>query len=167
MEIKNREGIVRELADMLHQFDKELNDYITDVYAYYDEEEKTVTLDTFINVGGNSWLNDNHITIYRDDNHIDEPIDVFDTIEDIAEVVGIKKNDLIKKIATEEELDEDEVDYYKVARYATENYEEKIQAAYEDKLDLDSGINYIERAEEIIDEYEKEYEYEKENDIPL
>lgn len=159
MEIKNKEEVVRELADILRQFDKELNKYITDVYAYYDEEEKTVTLDTFENAGGNSWLDDDHTTIYRDEEHYNNAVDVLETIDDIAEAVGVKKDDLIKEVAAEEELDEDEVDYYEVAKYATKNYKEEIQAAYEAKLDLDSDTNYIEKAEEIIDEYEKEYEF--------
>ena len=58
--LKNREAIVEELAEMLKKFDMQLNAYQTDVYLYYDEEKQTAELDTFINVGGRSWLNDDH-----------------------------------------------------------------------------------------------------------
>ena len=70
IEIKNYDEIRENLADMLVQFDKDANtDYQTDVYLYYDEKEKTARLDTFVNVGGNSWLNDDHKTIYTDKEH--------------------------------------------------------------------------------------------------
>ena len=62
--IKNREEIVDKLVDMLVQFDKDCNSYQTDVYLYYDKENQSAELDTFVNVGGNSWLNDDHYTIY-------------------------------------------------------------------------------------------------------
>ena len=53
--IKNREEIVDKLVDMLVQFDKDCNSYQTDVYLYYDKENQTAELDTFVNVGGNSY----------------------------------------------------------------------------------------------------------------
>ena len=42
MEIINRTEIINELAEMIMQFDKERRDYCTDVYLYYDVENKTV-----------------------------------------------------------------------------------------------------------------------------
>lgn len=68
MTIKNRDEIVSELAEKLMQFDCMLNHYQTDVYAYI-AEDGTVTLADFDNVGGNSWLNDDHYIMYTDREH--------------------------------------------------------------------------------------------------
>ena len=80
--LKNREAIVAKLAEMLKKFDLELNRYNTDVYLYYDKEKQTAELDTFINVGGNSWLNDDHYTIYTDREHYETDFDIFDNLGD-------------------------------------------------------------------------------------
>ncbi len=66
MNIKNRAEVLAQLVEILKDFDKCMNEYQTDVYAYYNDATETVELDTFVNVGGNSWLNDDHITIYTD-----------------------------------------------------------------------------------------------------
>lgn len=95
--LKNREAIVEELAEMLKKFDMQLNAYQTDVYLYYDEEKQTAELDTFINVGGRSWLNDDHCTIYADCEHYETDFDFFDNLGDLADAVGIQEEELIKK----------------------------------------------------------------------
>ena len=63
-ELKNREEVVKKLAKMLREFDVKMNNFDTDVYLYYIDEEKTAELEIFVIVGGNSWLNDDHETIY-------------------------------------------------------------------------------------------------------
>ena len=67
--INNREEIVEQLAEMLVSFAKARNLYQTDVYLYYDEATCTASLDKYENVGGNSWLDDGHYTIYIDRPH--------------------------------------------------------------------------------------------------
>ena len=64
MIIKNRIEVVQQLAELLRKFDIELNQYDTDVYLYYNSESQTATLDTFVNVSGREWLDDDHYTIY-------------------------------------------------------------------------------------------------------
>ena len=73
-EIRNREEVVDELTELIMQFERDHNPFQTDVYMYIGEDGNA-TLNTFINVGGNSWLDDDHITIYRDKPHYDDPID--------------------------------------------------------------------------------------------
>lgn len=87
--IINYEQIIEQLATMLRQFDVDLNSYQTDVYMYVDDNG-VASLDTFVNVGGNSWLDDDHITIYSDREHHDDIYDYFDTIEYLCEAAGIK-----------------------------------------------------------------------------
>ena len=67
-QISNYDQILDELVNLLIDFDFDQNEYQTDVYMYIGEDGKA-RLDTFINVGGNSWLNDDHITIYSDKPH--------------------------------------------------------------------------------------------------
>ena len=50
MKITNREEIVEQLTEMLIQFDKDARMYQTDVYLYYDSENQTAELDTFVMV---------------------------------------------------------------------------------------------------------------------
>lgn len=157
--LKNREAIVAKLAEMLREFDLALNPYDTDVYLYYDVAEKTAELDTFVNVGGNSRLNDDHYTIYTDREHYETDFDIFDNFEDLADAVGIQKEELIKKVAKYADIDVEDVDYYEVVRFikSDENLMKKLHEAYAAYLD-ELEDNYYERADYIISEWESNEE---------
>ena len=80
--ITNLDEVRRELYDMIFGLEFEENEYQTDIYAYYDEETGKVTLEYFENVGGNSWLDDDHITVYTDKPHYDKLEDEFNFADD-------------------------------------------------------------------------------------
>lgn len=80
--ITNLDEVKRDLYDMIFGLEFEENEYQTDIYAYYDEETGKVTLEYFENVGGNSWLDDSHITIYTDGPHYDKLEDEFEFADD-------------------------------------------------------------------------------------
>ena len=63
VKVNNYEGLVEKLTDMIIDLDVENAPFQVDVYLYVDEEGDW-SLDEFINVGGNSWRNDDHITVY-------------------------------------------------------------------------------------------------------
>ncbi len=63
MVIKNYDEIHDELIEMLKGFVKQSADFQIDVYLYVDEDG-IAKLQEFVNPGGNSWLNDDHIKIY-------------------------------------------------------------------------------------------------------
>lgn len=157
--LKNREAIVAKLAEMLKKFDLELNRYNTDVYLYYDKEKQTAELDTFINVGGNSWLNDDHYTIYTDCEHHETDFGFFDNLGDLADAVGIQKEELIQKAAKYFDVDVEDMAYYEVARFieSDENLMEKLHEAYKTYLD-EMENDYVERADHIISEWESNEE---------
>lgn len=166
-ELKNREEVVKELAKLLRGFDVEMNSYETDVYLYYNEEEKTAELDTFVNVGGNSRLNDDHETIYRDDCHFDSMYEVgFQSVSDLAEEIGISEKDLIAKTAKFLEFDADddldEIDYWDVVSFIESDCDlsDKVKAAFAELID-DQGEDYESKADDIIREWE---EYEPDED---
>ncbi len=151
MNIKNREEVVEQLKEMLIQFAKDLNKYQTDIYAYYDEKSETVELDTFVNVGGNSWLDDDHITIYSDKESNEEPIDTFTTVSDIADALEINYETFVSEIAAALEIDAADVDWRDAYYYvkSREDYSDKINQAYCYCVDEQKDY-YAETAEEII-----------------
>ena len=148
-EIKNRAEIVAELAELLKQFDIDLNEYQTDVYLYLNEDG-TATLDTFVNVGGNSWLNDNHTTIYIDKQHYNT---IYDSFEDAADLLNAAEL-TIEDIATYYDCDIEDIDRYYIEKCidSDEKYYTRVCAVYADSLP-DMGT-YEEIADEIITEYE-------------
>lgn len=166
MKITNREEIVEKLTEMLMQFDKDARMYQTDVYLYYDSENQTAELDTFVNVGGNSWLNDDHYTIYTDKEHYDGDMwSWYQSVEELAEYAEIPLDELKGKVIERLELDEDEaedfeLDYYEAREFfkANDEYMEKLQAAYEECID-DMRSDYADRAEEILSRFEEEQEF--------
>ena len=109
MIIKNRIEVVQQLAEILRKFDIELNPYDTDVYLYYDSEAQTATLDTFVNVSGREWLDDDHYTIYTDRQHHDKAIDSFDTVEEIVSALEKTKEEIFE--GTKKYLDLSDEEY--------------------------------------------------------
>ena len=150
-EIKNIEAIKQALAELLKQFDKDLNQYQTDVYMYI-KEDGTAELDTFVNVGGNSWLDDDHYTIYSDKQHYGTIYDTFQTNEELLEAAGISADDVPRE-------DEDyDLEWYEIRDYIKQNdeLEKRVQEAYEDCLPDD--YEYEEKAETIIRGFIEEQE---------
>ena len=98
MTIKNREALVNELAEMLMQFDKDCKQYQTDVYFYYNNRNQTGKLDTFQNPGGNSWRDDDHMTVYTDGEHYDDGAYSWIQNEyEMADIIGIDIEHLIQE----------------------------------------------------------------------
>lgn len=165
MIIKNRVEIVKQLAELLRKFDIELNPYNTDVYLYYDSEKHTADLDTFVNVSGKEWLDDDHYTIYTDRQHPDKAIDSFDTVEEIAEAIGKTKEEIFEGTKKYLDLNDEEYEdwlnsstlniWLDVADFVNCYYSVEIQEAYE-KL-LPDLTEYEATADEIISGFEELY----------
>lgn len=149
-----------------------MNNYCTDVYAYYDEDTKEVTLDTFVNPGGNSWLNDNHYMIYRDEQHNETVYDGYSSesellaaatnYDELEEKEEMRK--IIEKIAEEEDINiedvEKEVDrhtLYSYVRMHIEDNETLLKQLHENYAEeaKSSLPDYARQAEEIISELEE------------
>ncbi len=179
MNIENREEIVEQLTDMLMDFEKHPNSaYVTDVYAYYDEKTQTVELRTFVNPGGNSWISDDHITIYKDPQHCDSSLDLFvdelggrsesDDISDLVEAaVGNEKDEcskLMSIIAKENEIDVEDIDLQDVIYFISKHryhedygkYYDNVQEAWNDYID-EHYTDYAGEAKRLVSEYESEY----------
>lgn len=155
--IKNRNAIIEQLADMICQFDVEHTGYQEDVYLYIDKDGNA-TLDTFVNVGGNSWRNDDHYTIYRKPEWYNGKISVsemFNDIDDIAMALDTTSEELIKEAAEYFEEDIDYIGYPEVSQYVVETNYEEVEQAYVDSLS-DYKCEYLMQAEQIIEQFEDE-----------
>lgn len=165
MLIKNRKQIIEQLTEMLMQFDKDFNSYQTDVYLYYDKENQTAELDTFVNVGGCSWLDDDHYTIYWDNQHYDTIWDWFNNSTELADVLEYPTYTefdydvrQLLEMDADEELDWD--DYVTFVK-SNDDCMEKIFATYNECID-ERRSYYINKAEEIMERFDREREMEEE-----
>ena len=157
MMIKNREELVNELKEILMQFDKDCNSYQTDVYFYYDNKNQTGSLDTFTNVGGNSWLDDDHMTVYTDSEHYDDGAYSWVQNEyEMADILDIDIEQLIHEAKEYSGYEEDEeIPYNEIERYvqSVDSYSDALWEAYYKSLE-DYASEYEERAEEIMADVE-------------
>ena len=160
--IINRDAIVEQLTELLMTFDKECNQYQTDVYLYFNTDTNTATLNTFVNVGGNSYLNDDHYTIFVDKEHHEDWRDFFYD-DGFAEWLDISVEDFNKEVFDFLNLDDDERADYEIEfddEYdyimSRDDYRDKLLAVYDGYID-EHRAEYVERAKEIIDGVEENF----------
>lgn len=155
-EIKNKEVVIEQLTKMLMQFDKDFNEYNTDVYLYYNEETKTAELDTFVYVG-NSWRDDDHVTIYTDSQHYDDiyehMMDYFE--ENVSDALDMDIVDIEKAVSEWLDIDIDDVDVCDIAKWVKEFHSEKMHEYYNDRFIDENRSDYVEHAKMIIERFEE------------
>lgn len=159
MEIRNRESVFNELYDLIIGFECDMNQYQTDVYAYVDSDGN-VTLDTFVNVGGNSWLNDDHITIYTDKQHYEDAFSYCESEDDLAYFCEMSVDEL-KKLAFEankecyDSIEEvtyaDIVDVIKDSEQLLDTFNESAKYCIKYEMDKDHITYAVDAALEIIE----------------
>lgn len=152
-DVININDLVSELAVILRKFEIDLNPYQTDVYFYYDADAKIGRLETFINVGGHSWINDDHVTIYSDSLHYMNIYDYFDSVLEFADALEISKDDLIEATRKFKNLDSDDfierievIDYIK----SDDKLVDKITAFYISYYVDDYNVEFLSKAQEIL-----------------
>lgn len=152
-DIVNINDLVSELAVILRKFEIDLNPYQTDVYFYYDPDAKIGRLETFINVGGHSWINDDHVTIYSDESHYMNVYDYFDSVLEFADALEISKDDLIEATRKFKNLDADDsierievIDYIK----SDDKLADKVTAYYIDYHVDEYEAEFLSKAQEIL-----------------
>lgn len=154
--LSNEKQLVHELADLLLDLDIQSNRYQTDVYLYI--EDGVGRLDTFVNVGGNSWLDDDHITIYRDKEHLEDYLDWYQTLGEIADTLCMSVPELRDRVHCDLELDDDYsledmtyADAYQWIRSGRAGceIEDLLRSSYNDYL-RELYSDYAERAQELL-----------------
>ena len=120
--ISNFSEAVKELTDILVELEEDHRGYQTDIYLYYDEETGTATLDTFENVGGRSWLGDDHYTIYQHKGFFEDWLQWYEEIDEFAGCLEIDYDDFIKEVKKYVADSEDDPDDYVITYWDCYEY---------------------------------------------
>lgn len=84
--IQNWTDLVSALADRMLQADIDCNQYQTDIYLYV-HDDGSWELEDFVNVGGNSELQDCHITVWSDKEHLENWMDWYNTLQEVSDML--------------------------------------------------------------------------------
>lgn len=174
MIIKNIKQVRECLIQIIVNFEKSLNDYQTDVYGYLNKDG-TIRLETFVNVGGNSWKNDNHILVYSDYEHTDDMmsnlsngchggswtwlIDEIETLyhksgitQEILDTYSTSDNTGVKPVCIED------LDVVDVEQYLVEHYLKEITSYYEDVF-IQKNVIILGLAEDAIKDMTEKHSF--------
>lgn len=168
--LKNYDEVREALVETIGDLEARKNRYQTDIYLYIDENGHG-TIDTFANVGGNSWLNDDHITIYTDREHCETKLDdlqngdgrgawnwLIDELENAYNLTGIKEK--IYNLCCDDDDDDpsfksfDDLEPYDIESALYALYCDEIDNYYKDYFIPDCCMDYIgEYADQALAEY--------------
>lgn len=147
--IENTEEVRQRLIQMLMDDASEMCRYQRDIYMYIDEDGQA-RLEWFVNVGGNSWLDDDHILLYRCREHYDDIFDSIDGIPHLADILEISSpQSLILYLSLNLDISPDEVDFSDCCRYASDHCMDTVRAWYEQSIE-DAASDYADQADEIM-----------------
>ena len=153
--LDNADDLRDEFIDILKQFDKEMNPYQTDVYLYIDEDTNTGEFSLYTNVGGNSWLDDDHIVVYSDKPSYTDIFDYFNELDYTADTLGLTVDELREEAyqtMDQDWYDFDDVGYHEVIDYikTRDDYMDILNAEYDRAIDDEFNDVYAERADSIL-----------------
>lgn len=154
-DLTNADELRDEFIEKLKQFDKDCNPYDTDVYLYVHDDGSGELYD-FTNVGGNSWLDDDHYVLYTDKQHYNDYLDWYQDENEIADALGMELDELQEEALVALDMQDDywidEIGYSEIVEYikTRDDYKEILYKAFCDLID-DMSYEYEEKADEIID----------------
>lgn len=136
-DIKNYDGLFDSLYENLKKLAVERRRYETDIYLYFDDETGKAELYLFENVGGNSWINDNHITIHTDGPHYESIFDEYNTIEDFAYILNKSTEELTAEASKFNNCGLEDVEVYELEELikGTPAYFEKVENEYDSNVE--------------------------------
>lgn len=98
-DLQNADELREELIELLIRHDVNRCEYQTDIYLY-EEEDGSGRLEEFVNVGGNSWLDDDHMLLTVIPQRYDS---IYDYCEGGTEVLagwcGLETSELINQVS--------------------------------------------------------------------
>lgn len=157
MELKNRQAVVEEIIRMLMEHDMDHTSYQEDIYLYI-HEDGTGEVTTFTNVGGNSWLDDDHITVYCMKEDLSDWTDFVPDIGDIADVLGWSLNSLKERTAawmceTGWQYDAEDVNGLDIRQFIAKHpvLLNQIKDAEEEYIKHELYSDYMDKAEMLLD----------------
>lgn len=150
--INNADQIRRDLIQILIDDAVDLPGYQRDVYMYVDADGNA-TLDIFVNVGGNSWLDDDHYCLTTLPEHLDRITDTFETAADLADALDMTEHELRQRTVDYfdrgEEFELDDVDWHDMCKYAETEHADQLRVWMREHCDA-MRSDFAEQADEII-----------------
>lgn len=144
--LTNREEVVDKIAEIIANHRFTAPDYQVDIYLYVDNGSNG-RVSTFVNVGGNSWLDDDHYTVHSmTQYHADELVKDYyrdGGIESLAWAVELEESALVEEVGSSS--------YGDVFDYVYEKYNDKLKDDYLS----DNPDDLREEAEIIIELWEE------------
>lgn len=144
--LTNREEVVDKIAEIIANHRFTAPDYQVDIYLYVDNGSNG-RVSTFVNVGGNSWLDDDHYTVHSmTQYHADEPVKDYyrdGGIESLAWACELEESALVEEVGNS--------NYDDVFDYVYEKYSDKLKDDYLS----DNPDDLREEAESIIELWEE------------
>lgn len=163
MELKNYDELIPQIARLMMDHDKAHTGYQEDIYLYVDEDG-TGTLELFQNVGGNSWLSDDHYTLHCMKECYTDWTDTFQEVAYIADALGWKLDVLKERVAAwrsehGEYTVADDVDFSDVRDFI-EEHQPLLDKMYEaeDQCFEEAFSDYVDAATETLDSFLQEVE---------
>ena len=168
-DIKNSAALTEQLRTIVESAAIECRNYQTDVYLYINEESGEGELYEFTNVGGNSWLDDDHITIWRDREHTESKYDACEEISEFASALDIPEDELIKTakewyaVKYDMEVEDEDIDWIVIRDMidSTEPLREAYDDWFRDYVKEDASDWIKDTVGDIISSYDAEV-YERE-----
>lgn len=157
--------LIDDVAAWKMEQDKGCVDYQCDLYMHLSQDG-SYTLETFVNVGGNSWSDDDHITLCS----YTAESDMWDDIQDIAEladIIGEPLEYVIESVAEWASCDPEDVSLLDAIAWCkgceNDAWCDRIDEAWRDRID-EFATCYYDWAEytvyEALDDLEMELEAE-------
>ncbi len=149
--IENTEEIQQRLTEMLMEDAREMCRYQRDIYMYIDDNGRA-SLEWYINVCGNSWLDDDHILLHRCKEHYEGIEDSIDGTAMLAEIINMTEAELVDRVCKDQEIDRDDLQYADCISWALWVYEDTIRAWYDECIE-DARTDYEDQADEILRDF--------------
>lgn len=128
--------------------------YQTDIYLYIDEDG-TATVDEFYNIGGNSGLDDEHITICKIPGNIDwfemcyGNFDVFDLANALHKYISTLIEETIQYMDEDDDYEPSEAEIEDYIRN-NDKYIDELKAVYDEWVVTDFAQSFVDDVENAI-----------------
>lgn len=164
--IKNVCELLDTLTERLMKDAIDCCNYQIDLYLYVDDQGNA-RIEDFINVGGNSWMQDDHYCLHTLREHLgDERFDAYDTIESLAGALEMNPLALINKAwmynygGEEDAPGFSEIGFtdVEICIQNDDELSDKLTAAYNSLIRDDLASEYREQAIDIINYFKDSHD---------